>query len=495
MPKIRIVKSLFKPAIIKEEPSDVDQDEVTLMSPKAKKKKKSKTKDCESNLLTNVETIGSPKAKKPKIENAQECVEEKKVLLKDIALKYESDAPLSQTFYHVYLEHGNHKINLEKKFWRKLDTFLIQHDFELPAINRYKYRRWPLHLPPSNKVEELQKVYPELTTKGDLSEKKSQKILRRFDRLVDYLGYDKENGGRNKLIDKLHNKKYPKNLRYKALVAAYVAGPKLLKKRFARDIWNRLEIIISRLSKTEYDKNQLYEEVIKMKKQNKNEPFVEARNSLGLSHSEEPLNIVKKKYYRMLQAEIYGKRNKLTLEEKGILMQSVFKFLGVKNVSSIPRCCKAPWKEIAVEIDKNPDFVLRYWERNMYPKLLAHEELGEIFEDNSYIFKIIAEKVIEDGRPLSKISIPELTEKVRYSNTNTVGAFVKKIDRLPNGLSFQENMNEELLKLKTRQHGQHRIRHMDLLEDVKLTELYDQLKSENFQPKNFAKSLKVIKER
>ena len=472
---------------------------------KAKKKKKSKDKDNveTSERIDDISDAKRPKKKKKskdteklltpglelKPERAKENLETNENI--DIVnfLKIESNIKTeelpqislqsinNQSFYNVLLE--NHKTTLDKKFWRKLDAFLRVNDFELPALNREKYTKWPLHLPTLAKIKELQKTYPGLTTRGNLSEKKSNKVLRRFDRLVDYFGYDKENGGRNKLMDKLHNKKYFKtNLRYKALVAAYVAGPKLLHKRFVRDIWNRLEALI-RQPKPKYDKEKLYETVQKAKKENVSEPFLEARKCLGLTHSQAPLNLVKKAYYRTHQGKMYEKTNKLTLEEKALLILEVFKFLKVKNISAVPRNCGAPWKEIAVELDKDPDFLLRYWERHMYPKLLAHEELNVIFEDHSYVFTRIAECVIEDGRPFSKISVPDITDKVRYSNTNTVGTFVKRIARKNNGLNFQANMHEELQKLKMGQASQLKIKNLDLNGDMKLTEIYDQFKNEN----------------
>ena len=53
---------------------------------------------------------------------------------------------------------------------------------------------------------------------------------------------------------------------------------------------------------------------------------------------------------------------------------------------------------------------------------------------------LIAEKVIEDGRPFEKISVPEITDKVRYSNTNQVYQFLQKTNKMGNGKSFLENM-------------------------------------------------------
>ena len=51
-------------------------------------------------------------------------------------------------------------------------------------------------------------------------------------------------------------------------------------------------------------------------------------------------------------------------------------------------------------------------------------------KDPSGIQKIIAEKVIEDGRPFEKISVPEITDKVRYSNTNQVYQFLLKTNSI-----------------------------------------------------------------
>ena len=116
----------------------------------------------------------------------------------------------------------------------------------------------------------------------------------------------------------------------------------------------------------------------------------------------------------------------------------------------IYRKSKIPWKEISVEMDRHPDHLRKYWDNFVYPKLLIYEELNEIFEDNSYLQKIMLEKAIEEGKPFEKLCIPELAEKIRYVSVNELGTFLRNLNRKKEDLSFQEKLKEELIQVKIR---------------------------------------------
>ena len=153
------------------------------------------------------------------------------------------------------------------------------------------YRHWPNKLPSTKKLKKIQEKFPKLTHRKSLTDKESGKILRNFDTLVTFFNEDPENGGRNKIMDKLLSKKHQKNLRYKVLVGAYVAGRKLLKRRFARDIWNRLvKIIAKKSSKPKIDQEKLVQTVEKLKSSQNSKIFAQARKEIGLQKSQEELD-------------------------------------------------------------------------------------------------------------------------------------------------------------------------------------------------------------
>ena len=88
-------------------------------------------------------------------------------------------------------------------------------------------------------------------------------------------------------------------------------------------------------------------------------------------------------------------------------------------------------------MDRQPDHLRKYWDRLVYPKLLISEELNEIFEDNSYLQKIMLEKTIEEGKTFEKLSLPKLTEKIRYVSVNELGNYLRKLNLKKEHLSFQ----------------------------------------------------------
>ena len=101
-----------------------------------------------------------------------------------------------------------------------------------------------------------------------------------------------------------------------------------------------------------------------------------------------------------------------------------------------------------MEMDRHPDHLRKYWDRLVYPKLLIFEELNEIFEDHSYLQKIMLEKTIEEEKIFKKLSLPKLTEKIRYVSANELGNYLRKLNRTKGDLSFQEKLEEELFKVK-----------------------------------------------
>ena len=101
-----------------------------------------------------------------------------------------------------------------------------------------------------------------------------------------------------------------------------------------------------------------------------------------------------------------------------------------------------------MEMDRHPDHLRKYWDRLVYPKLLISEELNEIFEDNSYLQKIMLEKTIEEGKTFEKLSLPKLTDKIRYVSVNELGNYLRKLNLKKENLSFQEKLEEELFRVK-----------------------------------------------
>ena len=130
-------------------------------------------------------------------------------------------------------------------------------------------------------------------------------------------------------------------------------------------------------------------------------------------------------------------------------------------------------------MDRHPDHLRKYWDRLVYPKLLISEELNEIFEDNSYLQKIMLEKTIEEGKTFEKLSLPQLTEKIRYVSVNELGNYLRKLNRTKEDLSFQEKLKEELFKVKTNLKVA-KVATKKFQEIVQLTEVYEKIR-ENVQ--------------
>ena len=139
------------------------------------------------------------------------------------------------------------------------------------------------------------------------------------------------------------------------------------------------------------------------------------------------------------------------------------------------RKSKIPWKEISVEMDRHPDHLRKYWDNFVYPKLLIYEELNEIFEDNSYLQKIMLEKAIEEGKPFEKLCIPELAEKIRYVSVNELGTFLRNLNRKKEDLSFQEKLKEELIQVKIRPKVA-KVATKKVQEIVQLTGVYEKIR-------------------
>ena len=140
-------------------------------------------------------------------------------------------------------------------------------------------------------------------------------------------------------MDKLLSKKHQKNLRYKVLVGAYVAGRKLLKRRFARDIWNRLvKLIAKKSSKPKIDEEKLVQTVEKLKTSQNGQIFAQARKEMGLQESEEELNNLRQIYNRNCDEKIFDKHWKSwRVDEMYILLDFIFRHKKVTKISQIPR--------------------------------------------------------------------------------------------------------------------------------------------------------------
>ena len=156
------------------------------------------------------------------------------------------DSDERQTIMFSDFFHDKHP-KVPTGFWMRLAEFLYSKDFDLPMLNREKWVKWPLKMPPKPFLTELSKKYPKFTC-GVLSSKEEKKILNRYDELVVALGLDVQDKGRNDLMDRLLQTKSRKSLRFKINVACFVGGRRMLKTRLAIDIWNRLVRLVEKLS-------------------------------------------------------------------------------------------------------------------------------------------------------------------------------------------------------------------------------------------------------
>ena len=409
--------------------------------------------DDPKNLIKEIESITDKKNMVLKL-MLSSIVAGRKLLKKRLAIviwlhltKHYGDKKLEKysfSFTDFFLE-GSKKPSQKDSFLYKMYQFLQSETFEVPLLNREKWKKWPMKMPTKDEMDTIRQKFPDMH-EGVLSERKEEKMLRRYDKLIQSLGFEPTIQGRNEVLNKLLTRKKRRFLRIKLLVAIYLSGSKMLKKRLAIDCWRRF-IRLSEKWNGSLEQVERKEILNLVQKQNgKKTDFVKIRQQLGYQPSQ--MKTVRLQLKSTLEKYAKEKtcRGVFSSEEVNSLVYVVFKQLQISNILDYKRkVTPISWNKVCEEFDRPPSALSRKWFK-IACRLLFFEETGsqsyQIYQWHNQICQLVlANTTILD---IKDVCINNLAKEVPYISFEEIHGFLTQVNKsaIKNAKDFRSMISQ-----------------------------------------------------